>query len=105
MKLIQEASGKTVATSLTGAGVIVVTWLLSLFSVELPPEVAGALVLIAMTAISYFVPAKSGRYVITEPLGDGADPQEALVDSEYSDPIPEEVAEDDDSYVSVEEAK
>ena len=61
---MQAASGKTVLTG--GAGIAVapiLIWVLGLFGVELPAEVAAAIAGLLAAAVAYFVPAKSGKYV------------------------------------------
>lgn len=96
-------STKTTLTGLTGAGISVLIYVVSLLGADMPPEVAAGIVTIAMALIAYFVPAKQGKYVITEPLGDGLDPEDAIEEDSYEDPIPAEVSDpQDDSYVEVE---
>ena len=105
MKLNQTASSKTVLTGATGAAVTLIVYIGQMFGLEIPVEIATAALTVATFLIAYFVPAKSGRYVITEPLGD-EDPNDALIGEEYEDPEPGEVTDpEDDSYVAVEEAK
>lgn len=70
---ISGKTGITGASSLiSGAAVApVVVWVLGLFGVEIPPDVAavigGLLASGVATLVAYVVPAKSGRYVDTEP--------------------------------------
>lgn len=90
---MQAASGKTVITGGTGIAVApIIVWVLGLFGVEVPAEVAAAIAGLLATAVAYFVPAKSGKYV----AGAGqviADEEEVLTDtsdtngdSDYPDP-------------------
>ena len=61
---MQAASGKTVLTG--GAGIAVapiIVWVLSLFGIEIPAEVAAGIAGLLAAAVAYFVPAKSGKYV------------------------------------------
>lgn len=85
---MQAASNKTVLTG--GAGIAVapiIVWALGLFGVEVPAEVAAGIAGILALVVSYFVPAKSGRYV-TAP-GDEyevmADDDGTEVDGEHPD--------------------
>lgn len=58
-----RVSDKTALTGAAGAAVVVLIYLCSLFGLELPAEVAGAVVTVAMFIIAYTVPAKQGKYV------------------------------------------
>ena len=70
---MQAASGKTVLTGATGIAVApIIVWVLSLFGVEIPPEVAAGIAGLLAAAVAYFVPAKSGKYV-TGPGDEGWD--------------------------------
>ena len=61
---MQAASGKTVLTGGTGVVVApIIIWVLSLFGIEMPPEVAAGIAGLLALAVAYFVPAKSGKYV------------------------------------------
>ena len=63
---MQAASGKTVLTGATGIAVApVIVWVLGLFGVDIPAEVAAAIAGLLSAAVAYFVPAKSGKYVAT----------------------------------------
>ena len=92
-----KISAKTGATA--GAGTVsgvslapLIIWILGQFGVDMPPEVAavagGLIAAAAATVIAWVVPAKSGKYVDTEPwvLGDerssleDLDPNEAIED-------------------------
>ena len=61
---MQAASGKTVLTGATGIAVApIIVWVLGLFGVDIPAEVAAAIAGLLSAAVAYFVPAKSGKYV------------------------------------------
>ena len=63
---MQAASGKTVLTGATGIAVApIIVWVLGLFGVDIPAEVAAAIAGLLSAAVAYFVPAKSGKYVTT----------------------------------------
>ena len=63
---MQAASGKTVLTGATGIAVApIIVWVLGLFGVDIPAEVAAAIAGLLAAAVAYFVPAKSGKYVAT----------------------------------------
>ena len=63
---MQAASGKTVLTGATGIAVApIIVWVLGLFGVDIPAEVAAAIAGLLAAAVAYFVPAKSGKYVTT----------------------------------------
>ena len=63
---MQAAAGKTVLTGATGIAVApVIVWVLGLFGVDIPAEVAAAIAGLLSAAVAYFVPAKSGKYVTT----------------------------------------
>ena len=63
---MQAASGKTVLTGATGIAVApIIVWVLGLFGVEIPAEVAAGIAGLLAAAVAYFVPAKSGKYVTT----------------------------------------
>ena len=63
---MQAASGKTVITGATGIAVApIIVWVLGLFGVDIPAEVAAAIAGLLAAAVAYFVPAKSGKYVAT----------------------------------------
>ena len=95
--MASKISAKTGATA--GAGTIsgvslapLIIWILGQFGVDMPPEVAavagGLIAAAAATVIAWVVPAKSGKYVDTEPwmIEDEAssledlDPNEAIED-------------------------
>lgn len=74
--MASKISAKTGATA--GAGTIsgvslapLIIWVLGQFGVDMPPEVAavagGLIAAAAATVIAWVVPAKSGKYVDTEP--------------------------------------
>ena len=74
--IVRTVSGKTGATGAAGAGAGVglaplIIWILGLFGVDMPPEVAavagGLLAAVTSTVIAWLVPAKTGKYVDTEP--------------------------------------
>lgn len=85
----RSVSAKTTATGGTsiGGGVLIV-WVLSLFGVEVPGEVAAAIAGLIALVVAYFVPARSGKYVVTEPIGD-MDPSDAIEDpyDTHDDPV------------------
>lgn len=59
-----KVSAKTGLTAGAGLGVApILIWLLSMFGVDMPPEVAAAIAGLLAVAVAYFVPAKSGKYV------------------------------------------
>lgn len=59
-----KISTKTGLTAGAGLGLApVLVWVLSLFGVEMPGEVAAAVAGLLALAVAYFVPAKSGKYV------------------------------------------
>ena len=71
---MQAASGKTVLTGATGIAVApIIVWVLGLFGVDIPAEVAAAIAGLLSAAVAYFVPAKSGKYVATNEDLDHAD--------------------------------
>lgn len=71
---MQAASGKTVLTGATGIAVApIIVWVLSLFGVEIPAEVAAGIAGLLAAAVAYFVPAKSGKYVAVNEDLDNAD--------------------------------
>jgi hypothetical protein len=71
---MQAASGKTVLTGGTGVVVApIIIWVLSLFGIEMPPEVAAGIAGLLALAVAYFVPAKSGKYVAVNEDLDNAD--------------------------------
>ena len=71
---MQAASGKTVITGGTGVVVApIIIWVLSLFGIEMPAEVAAGIAGLLALAVAYFVPAKSGKYVATNEDLDHAD--------------------------------
>ena len=95
--MTSKISAKTGATA--GAGTIsgvslapLIIWILGQFGVDMPPEVAavagGLIAAAAATVIAWIMPAKSGKYVDTEPwvIEDEAssledlDPNEAIED-------------------------
>lgn len=90
-----NVSAKTTATGGTsiGGGVLIV-WLLGQFGVEIPGEVAAAIAGLLALIIAYFVPAKSGKYVVTEPIGD-TDPSDAVEDPYDTHDEPTEVTDED----------
>jgi hypothetical protein len=45
--------------ALAGAVSVILVWILSLFGVDMPAEVASAITLVLMFATSYFVPENS----------------------------------------------
>ena len=61
---MQAASGKTVLTGATGIAVApIIVWVLSLFGVEIPAEVAAGIAGLLSALVAYLVPAKEGKYV------------------------------------------
>ena len=71
---MQAASGKTVLTGATGIAVApIIVWVLGLFGVDIPAEVAAAIAGLLSAAVAYFVPAKSGKYVAVNEDLDHAD--------------------------------
>lgn len=71
---MQAASGKTVLTGATGIAVApIIVWVLGLFGVDIPAEVAAAIAGLLSAAVAYFVPAKSGKYVAVNEDLDNAD--------------------------------
>lgn len=71
---MQAASGKTVLTGATGIAVApIIVWVLGLFGVDIPAEVAAAIAGLLAAAVAYFVPAKSGKYVAVNEDLDHAD--------------------------------
>lgn len=97
-----KVSAKT-GTTLGGsaAGGVVIVWLLSLFGIEVAGEVGAAIAAIIAGAVAYFMPARSGKYVVTEPIGD-LDPGDAVEDPLAEDPEPDEVEEGDLDHVDFE---
>lgn len=58
-----RVSGKTATTGAAGAAVIVLVWVLSLAGIDMPGEVAGALVLLVTTVLQYALPVREkGKY-------------------------------------------
>lgn len=58
-----RVSGKTATTGAAGAAVIVLVWVLSLAGIDMPGEVASALVLLVTTALQYALPVRAkGKY-------------------------------------------
>lgn len=54
-----------------GAGVVlapVIVWVGALFGIDIPAEVAAALGGLLSLAVAYFVPARSGKYVVPPEL-------------------------------------
>lgn len=49
---------KVAAAGLGGASAVLIVWVVGLFGVELPPEVAGAITTIVGFLVAYFVPAE-----------------------------------------------
>lgn len=49
-------SNKAIASGASGALVVVLIWLIGLFHVAVPPEVASALTVLIATAAVYFTP-------------------------------------------------
>lgn len=73
---MKTISNKTAVTGLSGTAVVLLVYLVGLFGVELPAEIAAAVVTLVTALIGYLLPAKSGRYVATNQIGD----------EEHSDP-------------------
>lgn len=48
---------KVAAAGLGGAAAVLIVWVIGLFGVELPPEVAGAITTVVGFAVAYLVPA------------------------------------------------
>lgn len=59
-----KPSNKTTATVVSGALVTVIVWIANTYGVDIPAEVAAAIVTLIATAIGYFMVAKSGKYVV-----------------------------------------
>lgn len=58
-----RVSGKTATTGAAGAAVIVLVWVLSLAGIDMPGEVASALVLLVTTVLQYALPVRAkGKY-------------------------------------------
>lgn len=53
---------KVIAGGAAGALVSVLVWVVSLFGLDIPAEVAGALVVLVTFATSYFVPESKGQH-------------------------------------------
>lgn len=70
-------SNKTTTTVVSGALVTVIVWIANTYGVDIPAEVAAAVVTLIATAIGYFMVAKSGKYVVL--------PEEQ--DEEYDDEV------------------
>ena len=84
---MQAASGKTVLTG--GTGVVaapVIIWVLGLFGLEVPAEVAAGIAGLLALAVAYFVPAKSGKYV----TGSGDEGWDRRIDGSMADYAAEE---------------
>lgn len=106
--MANTVSGKTGITGassvISGAAVApLVIWILSLFGVDVPADVAaiigGLLAGGAATLIAWLVPAKSGKYVDTEPwnvdVTEGADTvRQAGIDDDPEIPSPDEFEEE-----------
>lgn len=54
-----RVSGKTATTGAAGAAVIVLVWVLSLAGIDMPGEVASALVLLVTTVLQYALPVRA----------------------------------------------
>ena len=72
-----KPSNKTTATVVSGALVTVIVWIANTYGVDIPAEVAAAVVTLVATAIGYVMVAKSGKYVVL--------PEEQ--DEEYDDEV------------------
>ncbi len=72
-----KPSNKTTTTVVSGALVTVIVWIANTYGVDIPAEVAAAIVTLIATAIGYFMVAKSGKYVVL--------PEEQ--DEEYDDEV------------------
>lgn len=72
-----KPSNKTTATVVSGALVTVIVWIANTYGVDIPAEVAAAIVTLIATGIGYFMVAKSGKYVVL--------PEEQ--DEEYDDEV------------------
>ena len=59
-----KPSNKTTTTVVSGALVTVIVWIANTYGVDIPAEVAAAIVTLIATAIGYFMVAKSGKYVV-----------------------------------------
>ena len=92
-----KVSNKTATTGavggVSGVGLApLIIWILGQFGIDMPPEVAaivgGLIAGVASTVIAWVVPAKSGKYVDTEPWAlpdehsslEDLDPSEAIED-------------------------
>ena len=83
-------SSKTTLTASSGAAATIIIWILQTGGIDIPAEVAAAIVTIITGIVAYLVPAKSGKYVYTEPVI----PESELIDdtsatngnSDYDDP-------------------
>lgn len=72
-----KPSNKTTTTVVSGALVTVIVWIANTYGVDIPAEVAAAIVTLIATGIGYFMVAKSGKYVVL--------PEEQ--DEEYDDEV------------------
>lgn len=58
-----RVSGKTTTTTAAGAAVTVLVWVLSLAGIDMPAEVAAALVVLVMGVSAWALPTREkGRY-------------------------------------------
>lgn len=58
-----RVSGKTTQTTAAGAAVTVLVWVLSLAGIDMPAEVAAALVVLVMGVSAWAIPTREkGRY-------------------------------------------
>lgn len=60
---MKTISNKTAVTGLSGTAVVLLVYIVGLFGVELPAEIAAAVVTVATALIGYLVPAKQGSYI------------------------------------------
>lgn len=85
-----QPSAKTGYTAGGGAAATVLIYILGTIGIDLPPEIAAAAVVLVTGIIAWLVPAKSGKYVYTEPVI----PESELIDdtsasngdSDFDDP-------------------
>ena len=90
-------SVKTLSTTAGAAGFgTLIVWVAQQFGLEMSAEVGVAIATVIAFVISYFVPATEGKWVVTEPLSEELDPNDALTESEYVDPNPDEITDTDD---------
>ena len=86
-----QPSAKTGYTAGGGAAATVLIYILGTLGIELPPEVAAAAVVLVTGIIAWLVPAKSGKYVYTEPVV----PESELIEGASDDLDPNDVIEID----------